>query len=182
MDRAPTHQLHEGVAELLQPQQAADQLGVVGSDGDARGIAQEVGCVEEGHVQDMALDPLAAVEEPSQLADDGRHRDAGETLEGVGGAHLVRHGADPADARGEVDGFVECPAPQERLEEPGRFVDLQADVVDDALRDVDVEGPLALHARQHGDVDVVRGAGRVGTELTVGHGVRPPPGTPGPIR
>src|SRR5262249_23595212 len=55
------------------------------------------------------------------------------------GRHLVGDRADPADARGDV-GWLGVAAPaQQRLEEAGRFVDVEADVGDHA----------ALHTYPH---------------------------------
>ena len=45
-----------------------DDAGVVAGELDRALVAEEVGCVEHEDVQRVALDPLAAVEEPPQRA------------------------------------------------------------------------------------------------------------------
>ena len=78
---------------------------------------------------------------------------AEQPLEAVHGAHLVGDRADPADPRHDVGHLVEGPAGQERLEEPGRLVDLEPEIRDLAVVDRDVERALALHARDDGHLD-----------------------------
>ena len=86
--------------------------------------------MEHVDVERVALDPLAAVEEPAQQADRLGYLDAAEVLHRVDGAHLVRDGADAADAGRDVGRLEERAAAQERLEEPRRLEDPQLDVLD----------------------------------------------------
>ena len=106
--------------------------------------AQEVGGVQEVDVEDVALDPLAAVEEAAEGPERGVDLDAAGLLDGLAGAHLVGDGADPADPRGDVGRLGEGPAAQEGLEEARRLVDAQADVGDLAVGHHHMHGPLAL--------------------------------------
>src|SRR6185437_13814375 len=88
-------------------------------------VAKEIGCMQQVHVQGMAGNPLATVEEPAQSRDLRGDLDAARVLDGQTSAHLVCHRADPANARGDV-GWLEVSAvAQERLEEPGRLVNVQ---------------------------------------------------------
>ena len=162
MDRTAPDDLHDPVAGLLEVQHLGHQLRVLAGDRDPRVDAEEVGRVEERHVQDVALDPLAAVEQASQVADRSVDGDAGEAFDRVGGAHLVGDGADPADPRGDVDGFVVRPATQERLEHARRLVDLEPDVLDHAVANDDVHRAFALDAgeRRHVQVERLVGHGR----------------------
>ena len=102
--------------------------------------------MEHVDVQRVALDPLAAVEEPAQHADRLGHLDAAEVLHRVDGAHLVRDGADAADAGGDVGRLAERAAAQERLEEPRRLEDPELDVLDPAVAEADGHRALALDA------------------------------------
>ena len=97
-------------------------------------------------VQGVALDPLAAVEQPPQrrqLAVDPTPQASSIARHG---AHLVGDRADAADARGDVGRLGEAAAAQERLEEARRLEDVQLDVVDLAVADPDVQRALALDA------------------------------------
>jgi hypothetical protein len=154
MDRASTDHLHDPVAGLLEVQHLGHQLGVLARDRDPRVDAQEVGRVEERHVQDVALDPLAAVQQAAKVSDRSVDGDAGQPFDRVGGAHLVGDGADPADPRGDVDGLVVGPAAQERLEHARWLVDLELDVLDHAVAHDDVHRSLALDAGECRDVEV----------------------------
>ena len=103
-----------------------DELGMVARELDRALVAEEVGRVEHEDVQRVALDPLAAVEEPPQRAQLAADLDAADLLHRVHGAHLVRDRADAADARGDVGRLGEGAAAQERLEEARRLVDVAA--------------------------------------------------------
>ena len=72
---------------------------MVARERDAALVAEEVGRMQHQHVQRVALDPLAAVEQPAQLAQRPVDDDAAGILDGVDGARLVGDRADAADAR-----------------------------------------------------------------------------------
>ena len=156
MDRASAHDLQDPVAGLLEVQHLGHQLRFVPGDRDPGVDTEEVGGVQEGHVQHVALDPFAAVEQAPQLADRSVDRDAGEAFHGVGRGHLVGDRADPADPRRDVDRLVVRPAAEERFEQARRLVDLELDVVDDAVSHDNVHGALALDAGERRDVEVDR--------------------------
>ena len=162
VDRPPADHLHDLVADLLQPQDVRDELAVTVRELQSGAGAEEVGRVEEPDVQDVALDPLACVQQTAKFAKPTVDGDAGDVLEGRRRRHLVGDRADPADPRRDVDRFAEAATTQERLEEPGRFVDLQSEVGDDVVLDLDVQRAFALDPRQgrHAEVDVLVGHGR----------------------
>src|SRR5690606_25720585 len=95
---------------------------------DGAVVAQEVGGVEEEHVEGVTLDPLAAVDESSQGPQAPFQANPDRRLHGVGGAGLVGDRAYPADAGRDVGGLGEAPAAQECLEEPGWLEDLELEV------------------------------------------------------
>ena len=86
----------------------------------------------------VALDVLAAVEEPAQRPDRRVDLDAVEVLEGVDRGHLVGDRADPADAGDDVDDLVAGAAHDQPLEVARRLEDLQA-----RLDDLPVADPQA---------------------------------------
>ena len=166
MDRAPADQLEDLVADLLELQPALDDGRVIGREVDRALVAEEIGRVEQVHVQRVALDPLAAVQETTQFVQRSVDRDAARRFDRVACAHLVGDRADSADARRDVGRLREPAAAQERLEEPRRLVDAQLYVVHLAVVDLDVHRALALDARDRVDFEgAVRGA-------AVGHGSR----------
>ena len=69
MDLAAADERHQRVAGLLHLQPLLDDLAVVARHLDRARVAEEVGCVQHVDVQRVALDPLAAVEQPAQVAD-----------------------------------------------------------------------------------------------------------------
>ena len=148
VDRSPAQRLDDLVADLLGPQGGFHDRPMVGHHGDAALIAQEVGQVEQVDVERVALDPLAAVEQPAERA---RHRiDAHpeQVLERVDRAHLVGHRTDAADARHHVDDLVGRAANDERLEVARGLEDPQARLHNLAVPDPQAQGAFALDARQ----------------------------------
>ena len=119
-------------------------------------------------MEGVGLDPLTAIKEAAQVPQGAGDLHSQSVLHGVHRAHLVGHRADAADAGGDIRGFVELPASQESLEEPGRLEDLQLDFGHGAAFDPEVEAAFALHPGQHIDLD--------GSTF---HGLRSPGGTPG---
>ena len=69
-------------------------------------VAEHVGGVEHEDVERVALDPLAAVDQPAQRPDGVADLDAAGVLDRRAGAHLVGDRADAADARGDVGGLA----------------------------------------------------------------------------
>ena len=74
MDRPPTQDGHDPVAEPLEAQAALHDLRVVRGQLDCARVAQEVRGVQQVDVQRVALDPLAAVEEAAQRRTSGSSR------------------------------------------------------------------------------------------------------------
>ena len=101
---------------------------MVGGHADGAFKTEEVGQVQQEHVQDVAFDPFAAIQQTLRRRADRRVHlveHAHRLLQGVAGAHLVGDRTDAADAGGDVGHFLEVAAAQKGLEEPGRLVDLQ---------------------------------------------------------
>ncbi len=166
MDRAAADQFEQFVADLLQLQPSLDRRTVEGGQIDDAVDAEEVGGVEQVDVQRVALDPLAAVEQPPQLGDVAGDLDTARLLDRQARRHLVGDRADAADARGDVGRLGVAAPAQEPLVEPRRFVDPQLHVDEAPVDDLDVHRALALDAGQ-----------RVGAQpagaCSVGHGVLP---------
>src|ERR1700745_2082462 len=111
----------------------------------------------------MALDPLAAVDEPPQRGDWLGDLGIAGVLDGLAPAHLIGDRADAADPRRDV-GRLGVPSPaQQCLEEPWWLIDIQTRVVVLPAADDVLQPSLAFDPGQgrHGD----RPAG----DLTVGH-------------
>src|SRR5215468_66336 len=120
----------------------------------------------------MALDPLAAVDEPPQRGDRLGDLRAAGVLDGRTRAHLVGDRADAADPRGDVGRFGVPSSAQQRLEEPGWLVDVEPRLGDLPVVHDNVQAALALDPGQGRYADRPA-AGRP----TVGHALRPPHGT-----
>ena len=95
-------------------------------------------------MQGVAFDPLAAVQQPPDQPDRLGNRDAAGIFDRPARTHLVGHRTDPADPRRDVRRLGPPPAAQERLVEPGRFVDAQLHLGHHATGVLDVQGALAL--------------------------------------
>ena len=118
---------------------------VVGGHADGDFKAEEVGQVQQEHVQHVALDPLAAIQHVAQHAD--RRIDLVEhahgLLQGVAGAHLIGDRTDAADAGRDVGHFLKVSAAEECLEKPRRLVNLQLQLFHLAVGMLDA-APLPL--------------------------------------
>ncbi len=125
---------HELVSDLLHLERARDDVGRVAGQLDRARVAEEVGGMEHEDVQGVALDPLPAVQEPAQRAQLAVDLDAAGLLHRVHRAHLVGDRADAADPGGDVGRLGEAAPAQERLEEPGRLVDVELHLLDLAGR------------------------------------------------
>ncbi len=135
MHLASADEDHDLVAGLLQREPTLDDLRMRAGHLDGAVEAEEVRSVEHVNVERVALDPLAAVEEPPQHLDRLTDFDAAGVLHRLDGAHLVRDRTDPANARGDVGRLEERATAEERLEEPGRLEDPQFHLVDLAVDD-----------------------------------------------
>ncbi len=99
-------------------------------------------------VKGVALDPLTAVEEVAELSQRTVDADTHRGLDRCAGTHLIRNGADPADAGGDVRGFGEVASPQEALEEARWLVDVQLHIDQLAVADVDPHRSFAFDPGQ----------------------------------
>ena len=142
VDRPASEHLEQLVADLLHPQALLDYVSMIGGQADAAFVAQEIGGMQQVDVQRMALDPFGAVKEPSELADLERDGHPECLLEGVAGAHLIGHRADAADPGGDVGNLADLAALEERLEEAGRFEDVELHVLDLRRRQASRKEPL----------------------------------------
>ena len=100
-------------------------------------------------MQGVALQPLAPVEEPAQLADLRVEGHAEKPFEALDGGHLVGHRADAADAGHHVQDLVGMTAHHEPLEEAGCLEDRELGAHDLVAADDDAKATLALDTR-HG--------------------------------
>ncbi|MCR6630645.1 MAG: hypothetical protein NVV74_11675 [Magnetospirillum sp.] len=164
---AAAHRLDDVVAQLLQPQRLFHQRPVHLGQFQRIGEAEEIGGVQHVDVQGVAFQPLAAIDQPAQVADGLGHGDAQDGLHGLGRPHHVGDGADAADAGGDVGHLGIVAALEEGLEETRRLEDAEMQLLHLAVADLDRQRALALDAGQGLDLD---GAG-------VSHGGRPPCGT-----
>ena len=150
------------IAGLLEPERPLDQHAMIAGELDRAGVPEEVRGVEEVHMQGVALDPLAAVQQPAQGRDRRVDLDAGRVLERVDGAHLVGDRADPADARDDVQDLVRRPAANQPFEVAWCLEDPEVRLDDVAVLDDQPERALAFHAGETLDLEAL--------------GLRPAPG------
>ena len=153
---APADHGHELVPAFLSSRRARHDLGVVAGEVERALVSQEVGCVEHEDVQGVALDPLSAVEEPPERAKLAADLDAAGHLHRRYRAHLVGDRADPADPGGDVGDLREAAPAQEGLEEAGRLIDVELDLLDLSAGDAHDHGALALDAGERVGLDRLR--------------------------
>ena len=179
MDRPPADQPTSRLPACLSREARLHRLPVVCGHVERARVAQEVGQVEQVDVQRMALDPLAAVQEPAQGPDLRLDLDAEGVLDRMDGGHLVRDRADPADPGHDVDDLVGGPSDDELLEVARRLEDLRWAASTAPSRtwsgsepspstrvsrhvDVEVAAPRACHRVMHPSPPVAWAAGRAG--------------------
>ena len=137
--------LHDRVAGPPERQTTLDEITVVTRQLDSSRIAEEIRRVQQVDVQRVAGDPLAAVQQPAQVGDRPVDGHPARGLDGQERARLVRDRADAADPGRDVRRLpVRAPA-KERLEEPRRLVDVEANLVHLVAADADMQGALALY-------------------------------------
>ena len=102
MDGAPADDVHDRVAGLLQAQGQLDEVAAIACHLDGAVVAEEVGRMEHRRVQHVALDPLAAVDEPAHQPHLLGEIHPTHVLHRVARARDVGDRADAADARRDV--------------------------------------------------------------------------------
>ena len=120
---------------------------------DRIGIAEKIRCMQHHHMQRMALDPFAAIDQPPQRSQLPADRDAKGVLDRMDGAHLIGDRADAADAGDDVGSFHVAAAAQERLEEARRLENTELGRHEAAIADVQVERAFAFDAGEVIDPD-----------------------------
>ena len=153
MDRPAADAFHDRVARLFQPEPALDRRSVGGGELDGVVEPEKVRRVQEVDVQRVALDPLAAIQEPTQVRDLLRHGDTARVLDGLARRHLVGDRADAADPGGDIGRLLVAAPAEERLEEPWRLEDLELNRFELAVCHPHVQGSFALDAGKSVDVD-----------------------------
>ena len=160
MNLAAAHHPNQGIAGLLDREPVQNHLAMLPRHRDRVGIAEEIRRVEEEHVQGMAFDPFAAVQQPAQGANGGASLDTQRVFDRGASAHLVSDRADAADARRDIGDLGVGAAAQEGLEEARRLEDAQLHVAHLIALKADPQRALALHARQVIDLNRLHGAFR----------------------
>ena len=102
MNFAAAEKCDDRIADLLESEAPPHDIGVVAGHLDCARIAEEIRRVQHVDVQRVALDPFAAIEEPSQLAKRSVDVDAERVLHRVDRAHLIGDRTDAADARRDI--------------------------------------------------------------------------------
>ena len=153
VDFSSSHRGDDVVSNLLEPQAQLDLIRIVLRHVDGRFVAQEVGSVEQEHMEAVALDPLTAVDESAESIDPRGHLDPEGILHRVDRRGLVADGAYATDARRDVGSLGEVPFTHERFEEPRRLEDSKLELGDAVLVQLDVERALAFHPGQIVDVN-----------------------------
>ena len=163
VDRAPSDGLHEQVADALELQAPFHRRPV--ERGELHGVlaTEEVRCMEQVDVQGMALDPLAAVQQPAQGHDGRVDGHAASVLDRRAGAHLVSDRADAADARGDLRRLAVASPPSSASKNLGGSKMLSATSPTSPSRTSTCNVAFPFDARQA--IDVETSPGRV-----MGHG------------
>ena len=154
MDLPAADNRDDGIAGLLESQAELHDVLVIGRHVHGALVPEEVGCVEQEHVEDVALDPLTAIEQPSQCPQLAADRSTKRILHGVHGAHLVGHRANAADTCRYVGCVRERTSLHKRLVEAGRLEDAEPHVFDDTVNNLDVHLAFALYPGDVVDVDL----------------------------
>ena len=80
MDLSSAQNVHDLVPDLLHPQRVPHKIRLVLRQLQRILIPQEIRGMEHVHMQDMALDPFAAIEQPAQFTQLSVHRHAERIL------------------------------------------------------------------------------------------------------
>ena len=153
MNLATAQELHNAVANLFQPQGALDHGPVIRGHSDRVGIAEKIRRVQHIDMKGVTLDPLAAIEEAAQQPHRGVDADSQGALDGVHRTHLVSHGANATDPRGDVGSLGKVASAKKGFEQSRRLVDLQFYIRDAVTHELYIQGTLAFYAGQRVDSD-----------------------------
>ena len=116
--------------------------------------------MQHHHVQRVALDPFAAINQPPQRAQRAADGNAECVLDRMHRAHLIGDGANAADARDDVRRFGMAAPAQQRLEQARRLENVQLRRSDLPIDDLKIEGAFAFDAREQVDPDGLSRHGR----------------------
>src|SRR6476469_3199185 len=94
-------------AELLQLQPAFDFIGESPRQLDPAAAIEKVRSMQEMHVQRMALDPFAAVQQTPQPVDLRSDLNVHRIFNRLDGGHLISDRTYPADSGRDVGDFIE---------------------------------------------------------------------------
>ena len=140
--------LQQLVAMFLQPQAAIHFVRKIFGHVDAAVVSQKIRSVQQMDVQRMALDPLAAVQQPPQPPNVFCDFDAQRRFESMHRTHLIRDRADAADACGDVRHLLQLAASQQSLEQPRWLEDRELHLLDAVSHQPHEESSLAFDASQ----------------------------------
>ena len=102
VDRSAAEDIEDVVADLLELEPALDEIAMVPSQVDRALVSEEIRRMKEIDVEDVALDPFAAVEQPAQSPHRVIDTNPADALDRLAGAHLICHRTDPANPRGDI--------------------------------------------------------------------------------
>ena len=146
---------HYKVAGLFQPQASLQCRPVERSQLYGVLTAEKVRGMQEVHVQGVALDPLATVQETTQLLHLGADSGPESVLDGGARRHLVGNRANAADAGRNVGDLLVAPPGQEGLEKPWRLENVERHFCHRTVLHYDAEPTLALQPGQGADIERV---------------------------
>src|ERR1017187_9801704 len=129
----------------------------------------EVGSAQDKEVQGMVLQRERVIDQLADLAARRGGLDLVEIVEGLGGGHVMRGGANTADATGDLRHVLRRAAKGEHLE-PAQFGDLQVGAFDVALvieEDVDLAVAFEACDRVDGETAPAVLVSGVGAEIAL---------------
>src|SRR6516225_9589191 len=115
---------------------------------DCAFVAEEIGRVQHVDMKRVALNPLAAVNQPPQRAQWAVDANAACVLHRVDSAHLVGDWTDSADARGDIWRFGKVASAEKCFEEAGRLKNFKFNASDFAFFDLYPHRALAFDTRE----------------------------------
>ncbi len=153
MDGSATEDFQQGVSVFFQSESAGDFGGEFAGEFHSAGDSKKIRGLQQMHMQGVAFDPFAAVEEPAELADFRSDGDAQDFFEGVDCGHLIGDRADSADTGGDVGNFFEGTSAQKAFKETRWFVDCELDIFDGVAVEPNDQSTFPLNSRQSLNAD-----------------------------